>query len=66
MAATESVGQFVFGKRRSALAHAKRDEILNPDRLLQQHEFIRDTPVVRELARLAVKEAFGVKERFDD
>lgn len=60
-----SVGKFIFGKRRSALAHAKRDEILNPDRLLQSHEFILDTPVIRELARLAVKEAFALRERFD-
>lgn len=66
IATNGSIGEFLFGKRRSAMAHAKRDEILNPDRLLQNHEFILDTPVVRELARLAVKETFNLKERFDD
>jgi hypothetical protein len=63
-AETGSLGQAVFGSRRSAIAHAKRDTILNPDRLTQKHQFILDTPVVRELARLAVKEAFGLKGRF--
>ncbi len=64
-AETGSVGQVVYGHRRSALAHAKRDSILNPDCLLQKHQFILDTPIVRELARLAVKEAFALKGRFD-
>jgi hypothetical protein len=64
-AANRTVGQYLYGLRRSALAHGNPIDPINPDeradtRLLYEHR-----PVIRALAELVITAELGIQSAKD-
>jgi hypothetical protein len=58
------LGSHLYVARRSAMAHAGRGQIINPDDPKQMREVRTDLPIIEELATLAIEEVLGVESAF--
>lgn len=55
------VGKHLYDSGRSAIAHATREPVANPDNPLDYQRLDRERPIVEALAVMAIEEIFGVQ-----
>ncbi|SPK73730.1 conserved protein of unknown function [Cupriavidus taiwanensis] len=59
----DNIGYYLFEEGRNAIAHAEKDIFVNPDEPLDYERILRDTPLVRNLAEIAIEERYGILRR---
>ncbi|MBD9631401.1 methylamine utilization protein MauJ [Pseudomonas sp. PDM19] len=54
------ISTYLFSQGRNAIAHAERDDIVDPDAPEDHFRIIKDTPLMQHLAELAMEDRLGV------
>lgn len=55
------VGDYIYEQCRHAIAHADREPFVNPDDTDDHYRLAKDLPLMRNYARVAIEESFGIK-----
>lgn len=56
------VGTYIYEQCRHAIAHADKEPFVNPDDTDDHYRLAKDLPLMRNYARLAIEESFGIKD----
>ena len=59
----DEVGAYIYKQCRHAIAHADREPFVNPDDTDDHYRLTKDLPLMRNFARIAIEESFGIKSR---
>lgn len=57
------VADYLFDEGRNAIAHAEKDIFINPDEPVDYERISRDTPIIRNLAEIAIEEKYKLLRR---
>jgi hypothetical protein len=60
-AAGRTMGQYLYGLRRSALAHGDPDDPVNPDERADMRALHEHKPIIKALAELVIEKELGVQ-----
>jgi len=59
----QNIGEHLYKSNRMAVAHAQREPIVDPDDYEELRRLEQETPIVLELATIAIEEMFGMETR---